>query len=302
MKCGITKVTTSQLQIQRMQTIIKQHTKSSAWTTYLKDARHFQIVYLASFLILGILFLHWDNDLPKYGIIILSAIVFQQIGVSLTTKKKGAWKSALITSLGLCLLCKTNGFETGIFASFIAISTKFLIRFKGKHVFNPVNIGIVATILLTQDAWISPGQWGSHLLLLFTLGVLGFLVLTKVDRIDASLTFLFVFGGLQFIRSVLYLGWSFDVFFHQIASGTLLLFTFFMITDPMTTPNHRGARILWVSLIGIASFILSNYMYVYAAPIWVLFFAAPLTPLFDTLWQAEKFEWNLSKSIIELKK
>lgn len=270
-------------------------------TNLLNDARHFQIAYLGIFLILGVLFLNWNEDVMKYAVLISSALIFQQAGILFTKAKKGAWKSALITSLGLCLLCKTNGFPIAILASFIAISSKFLIRFKGKHIFNPVNIGIIATILLTNKAWISPGQWGSHLFLLFALGSLGFLVLKKVNRLDASITFLLVFGGLQYIRSVLFLGWSYDVFLHQIGSGTLLLFTFFMLTDPMTTPNHRGARIFWVVLIAISSFILSTYLYVYAAPIWILFFAAPLTPLFDYFWQAKKFEWNRSKSIIELK-
>ena len=244
---------------------------------FLKDARHFQIAYLGSFVLFGIAFLTWYEDWFKFTLFISTAIITQYLGQAMTTPKTGAWKSALITSLGLCLLCKTNTYETAILAAAFAIGSKFLIRYEGKHIFNPVNLGIVASIYLTKDAWISPGQWGSHILLIFLLGALGFLVLRKVDRLDASITFLLVFGGLQFVRSVLYLGWSMDVYMHQMASGTLLLFTFFMITDPMTTPNHRTARIIWVSLIGIASFALSNYMYVYAAPIWVLFFAIPQT-------------------------
>ena len=267
----------------------------------IKEARHFQILYLGSFLILGLLLLNWSEDLLKFCLIITTALIVQTIGTYFVKGKKDSWKSALITALGLCLLCKTNQYETAAFAAFIAIGSKFLIRYNGKHVFNPVNIGIILSILITQDAWISPGQWGSHFIILFVLGILGFLVLKKVDRIDASLTFLIVFGGLQFIRSVIYLGWSPDVFIHQITSGTLVLFTFFMITDPMTTPNHRGARITWVTLISIVSFLLSNYMYVYAAPIWVLFFAAPFTPILDQLFTAKKFEWANSTTFFQLK-
>lgn len=267
-----------------------------------QDARHFQIVYLASFLLLGILLLDWSENLTFYFIVFLSTQIFQLIGAKIVGAKAGSWKSALITSLGLCLLFKTNSYSTAILASFIAISSKFLIRFRAKHIFNPVNIGIILTTILFQDSWISPGQWGSHLLILFSLGILGFLVLKRVDRLDASLTFLFVFGGLNAIRSLFYLGWTSDVLIHQLASGTLVLFTFFMITDPMTTPNHRGARILWVSAIAIVSFLLSNFMHIYAAPIWVLFFAAPFTPILDYLWQSEKFEWILPKAIYKLEK
>jgi Na+-transporting NADH:ubiquinone oxidoreductase subunit NqrB len=61
-------------------------------------------------------------------------------------------------------LLKPNGFETALFACFMAIGRKFIIRYNGKHVFKPNNIGLIATIILTQDAWISPGQWVSHLL------------------------------------------------------------------------------------------------------------------------------------------
>lgn len=269
---------------------------------FFNDARHFQIVYLGSFVLFGLVFLSWYEDWFKFTLFAVTALVIQYIGQAMTQPKRGAWKSALITSLGLCLLCKTNTYETAILAAVFAIGSKFILRYNGKHIFNPVNMGIIASIYLTNDAWISPGQWGSHIVLIFLLGALGFLVLRKVDRLDASLTFLLVWGGLQFVRSVLYLGWSTDVYLHQMASGTLLLFTFFMITDPMTTPNHRTARIIWVSLISIASFALSNYMYVYAAPIMVLFFASPLTPVLDTIWQSEKFDWNFSKSFLELKK
>ena len=269
---------------------------------FFNDARHFQIVYLGSFVLFGLIFLSWYEDWFKFILFAVTALVIQYLGQAMTQPKRGAWKSALITSLGLCLLCKTNTYETAILAAVFAIGSKFILRYNGKHIFNPVNMGIIASIYLTNDAWISPGQWGSHIVLIFLLGALGFLVLRKVDRLDASLTFLLVFGGLQFFRSVLYLGWSIDVYLHQMASGTLLLFTFFMITDPMTTPNHRTARIIWVSLISIASFALSNYMYVYAAPIMVLFFASPLTPVLDKIWQSEKFDWKFSKSFVELNK
>ena len=77
------------------------------------------------------------------------------------------------------------------------------------------------------------------------LGVFGWFVLFRVGRLDTGLTFLATFAGLMFIRSYVYLGWPIDHFWHTLSSGTLLLFAFFMITDPVTTPNHPKARILW---------------------------------------------------------
>ena len=46
-------------------------------------------------------------------------------------------------------------------AAAIAISSKFLIRYRGKHVFNPANVAIVLMMLASEHVWVSSGQWGS---------------------------------------------------------------------------------------------------------------------------------------------
>ena len=259
---------------------------------FLRDARHYQMTYLSIFLMTGILFLDWYDNLLHYAVLIVTALCIQSMGM-LAAKKysDGWWKSALITSLGLCLLCKTGSLQTTLLAATLAIGSKFIIRFRGKHLFNPVNFGLIATSLITQDSWVSPGQWGSHLILLLVLGALGFIVLAKVQRWDAPLTFFIVFGGLMYANIVWYKGWDLGVFLHSITSGTLVLFAFYMITDPMTTPNHRTGRILWIGLVSLLSFVLVTQFYFYSAPIWVLFFMSPLVPLVDRYWKAPKFVW-----------
>jgi len=256
------------------------------------DPRYFQILYLGSFLVYGLCFLGWDGDAIKYIAIFASAIVTQMVFSYFTTKQYSSVKSALITSLGLSLLLKTGTIETAILASVFAISSKFLIRVNHKHLFNPANFGIVAAILLTNDAWVSPGQWGSSVLLWFIVGAGGLMMILKVGRIDTSITFLLVFGVLLFIRHVFYLGWEPQVWLHKMSNGTLLLYAFFMITDPMTTPNHIKARILWSSLLGSALFVLSTFFYVQTAAIWLLFGVSLLTPIFDKLLIATKYQWN----------
>ena len=259
----------------------------------LSDARHFQILFLGSFLVMVL----FANDFPKeflfqIGLTISSCIVFQSLFSHFTTKNYSSWKSALITSLGLCLLLKVDNLYWILLASLLAIGSKFLIKYKGKHIFNPANIGVVATIILSQNAWISPGQWGSNIVYLFIIGSLGFLVIKKVARIDIALTFIATFGGLLFIRNILYLGWPIDFWTHQMTNGTLMLFTFFMITDPMTTPNNKKGRIIFALILGIIAFYLTTFNHFYAAPIWVLLFMSPLTIAFDRIWKKKKFSWH----------
>lgn len=257
-----------------------------------RDARHFQIVYLSLFLIYGIFQLGWDADLLRIGLVMGTCLAVQAAFIIGTGKGWHSLKSALISSLGLCLLFKANLFLTLVLGASLTIASKFLVRVDGKHVFNPVNFGLVVGMVVTGDAWVSPGQWGSNAVLLYFMGAAALLVLLKVGRIDTSLGFLLTFLGLEFVWTVLYLGWPLDHFLHLLTNGTLLLFTFFMITDPMTTPNHPRARILWAAMVAILTFVLAHVFHLQsAAPIWALFIISPLTIAFDKLLVRKKFEW-----------
>lgn len=267
------------------------HFLKAAFQSFLKDARHFQIVYLSLFLAYGLFALNWDAELLRFTVLISTCLIVQALGAYWKGASQNSWKSAMITALGLSLLLHATEFWVIILAGFLAIATKFLIRFQDKHIFNPANAGIVLTILLTQNAWVSPGQWGSDVILIYFFGAAALMVLLKVGRIDTSLAFLLTLFALEAARTVFYLGWGWDVLFHKFSNGSLLLFTFFMITDPVTTPKNKKARILWGALIAVASFILSQWFYLYTAPIWVLFFAAPLTALFNHYMKGKSFQW-----------
>ena len=257
-----------------------------------KDGRHHQIFYLSIFLTYGLLFLEWEGEYWNYGLAIGACLVVQAIGLSATKQSWSGLKSAMISALSLCLMFKFTEPTTILLAASLTIGSKFLIRYNNKHIFNPTNFGIIVTMLILGDGWISPGQWGSQALLLFFFGITGFFVLFKVGRIGTGLTFLLTFAALQLFRDCLYLGWPLDFWLHNLTSGTLLLFAFFMITDPKTTPNHPKARVIWATMIGFLAFFLTSVFHVHSAPVWALFFAAPLTPIFDKLFTNQKFSWK----------
>jgi hypothetical protein len=257
----------------------------------LKDPRYFQILFLGSFLSYGLLFLGWKVDYLQY-VAVISTSVVTQIAFSLWKGKPlHSIKSALITSLGLSMLLKAASPWYFALAGFIAIASKFLFVYKGKHLFNPANIGIVACLLLTDKVWVSPGQWGSDMVLVFFMGMAGITVLLRIGRIETSLAFLGALFLFQYLRVVAYQGWDFPVLMHKFSSGTLLLFAFFMITDPMTIPNQRRARIPWAILVAVIAFVLSSKYFVYTAAIWALFAVTPVTVLIDHFFKAKKFEW-----------
>jgi enediyne biosynthesis protein E5 len=265
-----------------------------------KDARYFQILFQSIFLSYGIFYLHWNADWWLYatyfGTSIFTQLLFEYF---LGKKQFSYWKrirfslpSVLISSFGLSLLLKTNAIEVAMLAAFISIASKFLIKIKGKHIFNPSALGIVAAIVLTNKAWFSPGQWGSGTILLFGIGCLGCIIVTKVQKLDTSLAFLGTFASLLFIRQIIYLGWPLDFFVQSISTGSLLLFSFFMITDPKTIPNNKWARIIWCVLVASVAFYLATFKFINGSPIYVLVMAQPLVPLMDWLFKGKQFDWN----------
>jgi Na+-transporting NADH:ubiquinone oxidoreductase subunit NqrB len=260
------------------------------------DARHYQILFQLSFLLYGIFQLKWEIPLLRFNLVILTCLGIQSLFILFKTKDWTGLKSALITAFSLCLMLEANNTTTFMLAALLGISSKFFLKIKGKHIFNPANFGIMITLLITGDAWISPGQWGSNAILLFLVGCTGLVVLLRVKRLDTAFGFLIAFLGLSFIRNILYLGWPMDFFWHQFSTGSLLLFSFFMITDPMSTPSSRKARIIWSVLVGALTWWISTKLFVHTAPLWALFFMSPLVPLFDYFFKGEKFTWAKSKS------
>jgi len=269
-----------------------------------KDARYFQIIFQSIFLGYGIFFLHWRNENWLYATYFLTSLLAQFVCEYFFGKKslpflqrlRNGIPSVLISSFGLSLLLKTNYWWVAVFAAAVSILSKYILRINGKHIFNPSALGIVAAIVLTGNAWISPGQWGSGAVIMFGVCCLGFIVTTRVQKLDISLAFLGVFAALLFWRQIIYLGWPVDYFVQSISTGSLLLFSFFMITDPKTIPNHIVVRVLWGAAIAAVAFYLTTFKFMNGAPIFVLVLAQPLVPILDRFFKAKKFEWVSPKT------
>ncbi len=277
----------------------------------LRDDRDYQILFLSSFLILGIISHDWSLKPELIIIIVISCLVTQLLLTSwvyfLKQKEKislnslinplfiSSWRSALITALGLSLLLRANHGTTMILAGSLAIASKFLLRVNQKHFFNPANFGIIAALTLTQDAWVSPGQWGNNLWFLLLFIGAGAMILKRVGRWETSAVFLGFYTLLETARN-LWLGWSWDVLSHHLMTGSLLLFALFMLTDPRSIPNHYVSRILWAIAIATVTFIIQYILYLPTAIFWALFFLSPLTILLDYCWYSPQFNWGVSKT------
>ncbi|HEY7162144.1 MAG TPA: RnfABCDGE type electron transport complex subunit D, partial [Acidobacteriota bacterium] len=235
-----------------------------------KDARDFQILFLSAFLILGIFNRDWTVRPELIIAILVSAIAAQLIADRIFSSENPSIRSSLITAISLCALLRAGSISTMVIAAAASILSKFLFRYRGKHFFNPSNFGIILVLILTTDAWVSPGQWGNELWFVLLFFATGGMVVQKVGRWDTTGAFLGGYALLEFIRNQ-WLGWTPDVFVHKMMSGSLLLFSFFMITDPRAIPDRKIARIFWSFFVAIMTYVLRNYYFLPTAPFWALF-------------------------------
>jgi len=266
------------------------------------DPRLFQGGFQLFFLTYGLLFLNWGLPWQHCFFSIGGCLAGQYLAESARKRRwlplRGAegfahWGlSALISAFSLCLLLRTNGWTTSLLAALLTVGSKYLFRYKGAHLFNPSAFGIAATVLLTNDAWLSPGQWGSGAVLFFLILTLGTIVVTRVQQLDVSLAFLAAFAGLLAWRQLWVLGWPLDHFLHSLATGSLLLFSFFMISDPRTSPAHPAARVLWGGITGALAFYGVSFLWMHYSPLYALLLTAPLVPLLNYLLAANRFTWK----------
>ena len=255
------------------------------------DARLYQIAFLAVLLTTGVLLRDFALRPEQMALTFAAGLVTQWLCIRVLGLKRVGYLSAAITCFGLSILLRADTLWVHPLAASIAIGSKFVLRFRDKHLYNPANLGVMTSILLLPGAWISPGQWGTDLALAGWFVALGALVTERARRWDISWMFLACFLGLIAAR-VLWLGQNPAVFVHQLGNGALLLFAFFMISDPMTIPNRRSMRLVYAGIVALAAFAWQYVLFRPNALVWGLFLCTPVVPLLDWLAPGARFGWH----------
>jgi Na+-translocating ferredoxin:NAD+ oxidoreductase RnfD subunit len=254
------------------------------------DPRLYQIFILASLLGYGMFVLGFEIAGDRAGTILAVALLTQYGCTRLWKLPAFDPRSALISGLSLCLMLRTNSVGLALTATIITIASKFVLRFNGKHLFNPTNFGIVAMMLITGQVWVSPGQWGNVAFFAFLMACLGGLVVNRAARSDVTYAFIAFYMALVFGRSI-WLGEPLAIPLHRLENGALLLFTFFMISDPRTTPGSRAGRIVFALLVACGAWYVQFRLFRTNGPLWSLAIFSMTVPLIDWLLPGTRYEW-----------
>lgn len=260
------------------------------------DPRIYQIAILSCLLIYGVTKLDFEVNLVQSLLILSSVLTTQFLFTRFLNLGTFDPKSPLISGLSLCLLLRADSLILIILCAAITIGSKFILRWYGKHIFNPTNIGIVVLLLLSDHAWVSPGQWGSAAFMGFLIACIGGLVVNRASRSDVTYAFMFFYTALIFGRAI-WLGDSLLIPFHQIQNGALLIFTFFMISDPKTTPDTRVGRIFFALIVSLVTYCFQFVLFNTNSLFYALALSSLTVPVIDMLLKGKKYEWKKVQKI-----
>ena len=223
-------------------------------------------------------------------LVIFSALLAEFI-FNYIFKKKKTYHSAIITALSLSLLLRTSFEGYMCLAAIIGIASKRLVKFNDAHIFNPANFAIIFILItLPQDSWVASGVWGKYWLVIFVFLGVGMFVTKKAQRLDTPLSFLGFYLGMHGLRLV-WLGDPFELLFFRANSLALIIFSFFMISDPKTTPRNSRARIMFSCIIALIAFVFDAVLFERNGLFWALAIASPTTILFNKYLSGEKYQW-----------
>lgn len=232
-------------------------------------------ILLASHLSFGILD-SWQKLLLAISASILTELVLYRL-------VHGGWRnlsSAYISGISTGILIRSPYFWPFAYCAMVSITSKYVLRYKGRHIWNPTNFGVVATLLLAPGhTAVLSIQWGSFMWPMLVIWIIGFITIWRVNRFNISATYVLSFFAFSWLRSLI----TGDPWLAEVAPITgpmYQLFVLFMITDPKTTVSSRKGQTLVAFLIALLEFFFRLAEFVYA-PFYALFLIGPVAMVLE---------------------
>jgi Na+-translocating ferredoxin:NAD+ oxidoreductase RnfD subunit len=189
----------------------------------------------------------------------------------------GKWlnlASAYITGISVGILIRSPAFWPFALCSIISIASKYVLRVKGRHLWNPSNFGICVLLFLAPETVASlTVQWGNFIWPMLVIWILGSIIIWRARRFHICATYVISFFALAFVRSWI-TGDSWQSEIAPITGPMYQLFVFFMITDPRTTVRTKTGQCVVAFLVAVAEMMLRLNQVIYA-PLYALFLVGP---------------------------
>ncbi|MDX6580173.1 MAG: hypothetical protein QOJ47_1722, partial [Gaiellales bacterium] len=244
----------------------------------LRDPRLHLAATIISLQVIGQIGFHFRVSISQILISLLTCALLE-VGIAFRRQHVLMWPaSAMLTGNGVAFVLRVPGTRHGdwwstrgwwVFAATAAVSllSKHVIAWRGNHIFNPSNIGLVLCFLILGSSRAEPLDfwWGpmSPWLVLALAVILagGFTILSRLSLLRVALAFWAAFAaGIAVLAAAghqmtarWHLGPISGIHFWLllVTSPEVLVFLFFMITDPKTAPRGPRARVVYAISIGL---------------------------------------------------
>jgi enediyne biosynthesis protein E5 len=195
--------------------------------------------------------------------------------------------SSYITGISVGILIRSPAFWPYALCSAISITSKYVIRWKGRHLWNPSNFAICVLLLLAPEAVSTLSiQWGNDIWPLLIVWTLGALITWRVKRFHITATYVISFIAFAAVRGLI-TDHGFQAEVAPITGPMYQLFIFFMITDPRTTVKPKWAQCLVAFLVAAMEMVLRLAENIHA-PYYALTIVGPVALAFEILWTTRK--------------
>jgi Na+-translocating ferredoxin:NAD+ oxidoreductase RnfD subunit len=249
----------------------------------IRDPRLHVAAVIITIHVLGQVFLRFQVSVPQILAAILTCWILE-IAITFRQAKAFVWPaSAMLTGSGVALILRVVGTPVDDHWTFhawyvyavvagLSLLSKYVIRYRGSHVFNPSNIGLVLAFVILGtgrveplDFWWAPLDLPMAAAYAVILGG-GLLITRRLHLLGLAAAFwLTLATGLGLLAAsghCMTASWAFapvcgvDYWRVIVTSPEVMIFLFFMITDPKTVPGGSVGRVVFGVLVGISSILL----------------------------------------------
>ena len=237
-------------------------------------------IFITLILLVGQIFFGILDSYLNVVLAITTSVVAEMILAKLLLGARKNLASAYITGISVGILIRSNMIWPYVVAALLSIMSKYVLRYKGRHLWNPSNFG-VSWMLFMASAYVAGLgiQWGNYVLPMSIIWALGLGIVYRAKKLHISLTYVVSFIILAYVRSLI----TGDAFLAELSPLTgpmYQLFVFFMVTDPGTAVSSKKWQIIVVILVALVEFVLRLQGVIYA-PFFALFLVGPAARFID---------------------
>jgi len=244
------------------------------------DARYAAPILITVILVIGDLFYGILESRSKTALSIITAILSEVALGLLVTRKIPNLASAYVSGISCGILVRSADYWPYAMVAAISILSKYVLRWQGRHLWNPSNFGVATLFFLAPQSAASLSiQWGNSWHAMAVIWLIGSITVWRLKRLHICAIYVasfFLFAGLRSLIP----GHTFAAEASPITGPMYQLFVFFMITDPKTTVRSRNGQMIVAFCVAAVENVIRLIGDVHA-PYYALFLVGPVANVID---------------------